>query len=105
MVGSLLAGTRSCLRTLSTSMSHLSMCFTTFPVSLSNTCVVPPAAASLGFHGKSMMQLHSFPNHPPTHPHTQTHVSKSLSENKAVVEMELMGLQCATTNVIEATSC
>mmetsp|Transcript_11020 Transcript_11020/g.40757 ORF Transcript_11020/g.40757 Transcript_11020/m.40757 type:complete len:200 (-) Transcript_11020:381-980(-) len=51
--GSFEAGTNSCFTTLPGSMSHRSMCFTTFPVVVSNTCVVPPAAASLGRHGKS----------------------------------------------------
>mmetsp|Transcript_35763 Transcript_35763/g.101215 ORF Transcript_35763/g.101215 Transcript_35763/m.101215 type:complete len:276 (+) Transcript_35763:1317-2144(+) len=56
-VGILLAGSSSDLRTLFTSTSQLSMCFTTNPVSLLNTCFVPPAAASRGFQGRSMTQL------------------------------------------------
>ena len=50
-------GDSSCFTTFFGSTSHRSMCFTTFPVSGSNTCVVPPAAASFGFHGRSKTQL------------------------------------------------
>mmetsp|Transcript_2479 Transcript_2479/g.10348 ORF Transcript_2479/g.10348 Transcript_2479/m.10348 type:complete len:314 (-) Transcript_2479:490-1431(-) len=51
--GSLDAGTRSCFTTFAGSTSQRSMCFTTLPVLLSNACVVPPAAASRGRHGRS----------------------------------------------------
>ena len=49
-------GRSSCLTTFPGSTSHRSTCLTTLPVDGSNTCVVPPAAASLGRHGRSSTQ-------------------------------------------------